>query len=64
MRFLVLLLGLVIVGYLGYRAMYGTTAVDQATPKEKLDNVKSAAKRIEADQQQAADEALEKATAE
>lgn len=63
MKFIVLLLGLVIVGYLGFRAMYGGASVDQATPKERLDNVRDAAKRIEQNEAKAADEALEKAVA-
>jgi len=52
-------------GYLGYSQMYGKgRAVGDATPKERLDNVKKAANRIEANDQQRADDALKKADGE
>lgn len=54
-----------IVGYLGYRAMYGSAKVPSqgvSAPKQRLENVQNAANRIEAQQQQAAEEALKKST--
>lgn len=68
-KMLVLLLGLALVGFLGYRAMYGKSAVSSSSeevsaPKERLENVKGAAKRIEDQQNKAADDALQKTTAE
>lgn len=63
MRFVVLALGLAIVGYLGYRSMYGgAAATAENTPKARLDNVQKAANRIEKEQDEAAKRALEKAT--
>lgn len=52
-----------IVGYLGYRTMYGRAAASQgvSAPKQRLENVQNAATRIETQQQQGADEALKKA---
>ena len=51
-----------IVGYLGYRTMYGRVgAQGVSTPKQRLDNVQNAANRIEDQQQKAADEAFKKA---
>lgn len=54
---------LAIVGYLGYRSMYGRMPGSDAvgTPKQRLDNVRGAANRIEEQQQKAADDALKKA---
>lgn len=55
-----------IVGYLGYRAMYGRSlASPQGTsaPKQKLENVNAAARRIEEQQDKANEEALKKSTA-
>ena len=52
-----------IVGYLGYRSMYGRAAVPSqgvSAPKQRLENVQNAANRIEAQQQQAAEETLKK----
>ena len=62
MKFLVLLLGLLIVSFLAYKQMYGHGAdpMQQGTPKQRLQNVQNAANRIEADQQKAADEALKR----
>lgn len=63
MRFIVLALGLGLVGYLGYRAMYGGRAPSaESTPKQRLENVQNAANRIEQEQEEAARRALEKAT--
>ena len=51
-----------IVGYLGYRTMYGRVgAQGVSAPKQRLENVQNAANRIETQQQQGADEALKKA---
>lgn len=62
MRFVVLALGLAIVGYLGFRAMHGGAgATAQGTPKQRLENVQNAANRIEKEQEEAAKRALEKA---
>lgn len=61
-RILAAVLGLAVLAYLGYAAMYGKgRPVGDATPKERLDNVKAAAKNIEAQQERAAEEALKKA---
>lgn len=51
-----------IVGYLGYRSMYGRAVPSQgvSAPKQRLENVQNAANRIEAQQEQAAEEALKK----
>ena len=52
-----------IVGYLGYRSMYGSVGVSAqgvSAPRQRLDNVQKAADRIEDQQQKAADEALKK----
>ncbi len=63
MRFLVLVLGLAVVAYLGYRTMSGRTGAGaDDTPHQQLENVKAAAKRIEQQQAEAAARALEKAT--
>ncbi|PZR05933.1 MAG: hypothetical protein DI536_31215 [Archangium gephyra] len=63
MRFVVLALGLAIVGYLGYRSMYGGRApTEENSPKKRLENVQNAANRIEKEQEEAARRALEKAT--
>jgi len=63
MRFLVVFLGLAIVGYLGYRSMYGgySDKNSNGTPKQRLENVQNAANRIENQQEEAAKRALEKA---
>ncbi len=60
-------IAIAIVGYLGYRAMYGSlppAAQGVSAPKQKLSNVKGAADRIEAQQEKANDDALKKSTAE
>ncbi len=63
MRFVLLAVGLGLVGYLGYRSMYGGMAVTpENAPKQRLENVQRAADRIEKEQQEAAQRALEKAT--
>lgn len=63
-RLLVLVMGLSIVAYLGYRTMMGRSVEGNAaqTPKARLDNVHKVANQIEKQQQQAADEALKRAT--
>ena len=56
-----------IVSYLGYRSMYGghmPNAEGVGTPKQRLDNVRGAADRIEKNDQKAADEALKKSNGE
>lgn len=57
-----------ILGWLGYRAMYGRAALPDANgvsaPKQRLDNVQKAANRIEDQQQKNAEEALKKSQAE
>ena len=65
MRFIVVFLGLAVVAYMGYRSMYGgfSDKNSNGTPKERLDNVKKAANRIEQQQEEAAQRALEKANA-
>lgn len=52
-----------VLGWLGYRAMTGGSLTNPMAepPKERLDNVQKAADRIEQQQQEAADRALEKA---
>lgn len=61
-RLVMFVIAIGIVGYLGYRSMYGRapTAQGVSAPKQQLDNVNGAAKRIEAQQQKAAEEALKK----
>ncbi len=63
-KLLVLLMGLVIVAYLGYRSMYrqSAAALEASTPKQRLENAQRVADEIERKQQQAADEALKKST--
>ena len=59
-------IAIAIVGYLGYRAMYGSmppTTQGTSAPKQQLNNVRGAADRIEAQQGKASDEAEKKATA-
>lgn len=62
-KLLTLLLGLLVVMFLGYKVMYRpslTGGGDPQTPPERLQEAKAAAKRIEVEQQQHADEALAK----
>ncbi len=49
-KILSLVLGLAIIGYLGYRTMYGrsTPGAEPEAPKQRLENVQKAADRIEA----------------
>lgn len=62
MRFLVVVLGLAVVAYLGYRSMYGHSGANSdGTPRQRLENVQNAANRIEQQQEEAAKRALEKA---
>jgi hypothetical protein len=59
-KLLVAVVTLGALGFLAYKTMYGSlpgsTPVD--APKEQLDNVRGAAKRIEAEDQQRADDVL------
>lgn len=55
-----LILGLAVLAFVAFKSMYGHTSTEKATPKQQLDNVKSAAKDIEAKQDQAVEEALKK----
>lgn len=50
-KILSVVLGLAVLGYLGYRVMYGAARIDdeEATPKARLENVQGAADRIEAE---------------
>jgi threonine/homoserine/homoserine lactone efflux protein len=49
-KILTLVLGLAVLGYLGYRTMYaGARTEADATPKARLENVQGAARRIEAE---------------
>lgn len=49
-KILSLVLGLSILGYIGYRTMYGRNAdPSDGTPRKRLDNVQGAANRIEAE---------------
>jgi hypothetical protein len=60
-RLLTVILGIGVLAYLGYAQMYGKgRPVGDATPKERLDNVKKAAKRIEDNDQKRADDTLKK----
>jgi hypothetical protein len=64
-RLIMGIITIAIVGYLGYRSMYGGRmpgAEGAGTPKQRLDNVQKAADRIEDQQQKAAEEALKKST--
>lgn len=52
-----------ILGYIGYRTMYGRSPVNPegtSAPKQRLENVQRAADRIEAEQEKANAAALEK----
>ena len=57
-----------IIGYIGYRTMYGRmpSNSEQGTsaPKQQLDNVRGAARRIETAQDKAAEQALENSRSE
>jgi hypothetical protein len=65
-KILSVVLGLSVLAFLGYRAMYQSAknAPPPTVPTEKLENVRKAAKDIETKQLEAADRALEKATPE
>jgi hypothetical protein len=52
---------LAIAAYLAYRSIGGSREDGIGTPKQRLDNVRGAADRIEKNDQKAADEALKKA---
>lgn len=67
-----LVMGIIVIaimGWLGYRAMYGRSAAmpdgaGVSAPKQRLDNVQKAANRIEAEQEKSNAEALKKSQAE
>jgi len=59
-------LGLSVLGAIAYRVMYGANPVtvgaeSPSRPKQQLDNVRGAAKRIEANDQKALDDVEKKA---
>jgi hypothetical protein len=57
-------MAIAIIGYLGYRTMYGRTSMGSATegtPRQRLDNVQNAANRIEKQQNDRAQQDLQKA---
>ncbi len=65
-RVLMVVLGLSVLGGIAWRVMYGTNPVTvgaegSSEPKQQLDNVRGAAKRIEANDQQAVDDISKKA---
>jgi predicted negative regulator of RcsB-dependent stress response len=65
-KVLVVVLGLGILGAIGWRVMSKTSAVtegpeESSAPKQQLDNVRGAAKRIEANEQKAVDDVEKKA---
>lgn len=56
-KILSLVLGLSVLGYIGYRTMYGRSGPGtEETPKKRLDNVQGAADRIEAERNARRDE--------
>jgi hypothetical protein len=59
-KLLVAVLALGALGFLAYKTMYGSLpgSAPADAPKAQLDNVRGAAKRIEAEDQQRADEML------
>ncbi|MFZ5439343.1 MAG: hypothetical protein ACOZQL_05005 [Myxococcota bacterium] len=59
-RLITFIMAIAIVGYLGYRSMYGRRNTEDATPKQRLENVKGAAHRIEDDQTKRLDETMQK----
>lgn len=61
-KLLAVVLGLSLMAFLAYRAMYGrlpTSGAEPELPKQRLENVQNAADRIEKQQQEAADKALD-----
>ena len=55
-------IAIAIVGYLGFRAMYGRMPSTEGGPRQqRLENVQGAAERIEKNELKAADETLKKA---
>ncbi|MDP3231279.1 MAG: hypothetical protein Q8N26_00790 [Myxococcales bacterium] len=65
-RVLMVVLGLSVLGGIAWRVMYGTSpatagAEGPSAPKQQLDSVRGAAKRIEANDQQAVDDISKKA---
>jgi hypothetical protein len=62
---LTLVLGLAVVSLVAYRAVSGRQSAgggEASTPKQTLDNVRTSARNIEAEQARQAKEAMEKAT--
>jgi hypothetical protein len=60
-RVILAIMAAAMLGYLGYSQMYGKgRAVNDATPKQRLDNVKKAANRIETNDQQRTDDVFDK----
>ncbi len=59
-KLLSLLLGLVVVGFIAFKVMYGSMSAGSAgaPPPQRLKEANEAAKRIEVQQQERADEAL------
>lgn len=65
-RALMVVLALSVLGGIAWKVMYGTSPVTVGTegssqPKQQLDNVRGAAKRIETNDQQAVDDISKKA---
>lgn len=65
-RVLMVVLGLSVLGAIAWKVMYGTNAVTVGTdspsqPKQQLDNVRGAAKRIETNDQKSVDDVEKKA---
>ncbi len=65
-RALMVVLGLSVLGAIAWQVMYRTSAVTMGAdgpsqPKQQLDNVRGAAKRIEANDQKAVDDVAKKA---
>lgn len=66
-RLLAVVLGLSVLAFIGYRVLYGAAANANANagepsrPKQQLENVRGAANRVEAAEQQAADDIAKKA---
>ncbi len=67
MRFFGFVLGIAVLAYVGYRAMFGVAPGargEQEAPAQRLENVRNAAGRIEQQQQEAAERALKQSQAE
>jgi hypothetical protein len=64
-KILAVVLGLAVLGFIGYKAMGTKSKPDEIhVPTERLENVRNAAHEIEVKQNAAAEKALEKATPE